>query len=226
MGKPKGKAASKKRVAKKEEKVEDEPRDSTHEESSEEDDKVVDKKRVKNGNPENTDDGKEEVKARTSGRGKGKPAQGKKATATPTPKAAAAAGKGKKREAAKPVVPSKKAKSKEPEPTSEEDDDQEYEVEKILNVRFKKGGKREFQIQWKGYGPKEATWEPEENLECQDLLDAFLAKADDLKMTEPHMLRENRKHTVPYMDSNRNQGVRSSRRFKSKARMTYHGQDE
>lgn len=49
-------------------------------------------------------------------------------------------------------------------------------------MRFAKGGKREFSIQWKGYGVKEATWEPEENLECQDLLDAFLAKSEDVRV--------------------------------------------
>lgn len=38
----------------------------------------------------------------------------------------------------------------------------------------KKNGKREFLIRWKGYSAKDDTWEPEEHLECQDLINAFL----------------------------------------------------
>jgi len=62
----------------------------------------------------------------------------------------------------------------------DEDDDEEYEVEKIVSVRFTKGGKKEFEVKWKNYN--DTTWEPEENLECADLLMEFAAKVSDLKV--------------------------------------------
>lgn len=48
-------------------------------------------------------------------------------------------------------------------------------MERIVDVR-KKTGKREFLVKWKGYGPKQNTWEPETNLNCPKLLSAFLKK--------------------------------------------------
>jgi hypothetical protein len=52
------------------------------------------------------------------------------------------------------------------------------QVEEILDQRMSKkdGEKREFKIRWKGYGPKEDTWEIEDNLHCEDLLNAFWEK--------------------------------------------------
>ena len=49
------------------------------------------------------------------------------------------------------------------------------QVEEILDHRRSKedGGKFEFKIRWKGYGPKEDTWEIEDNVHCDDLLKAF-----------------------------------------------------
>ena len=44
---------------------------------------------------------------------------------------------------------------------------EEYEVEKVINHRKRRIGKRtkiEYLIFWKGYPVHEATWEPEENL--------------------------------------------------------------
>uniref|UniRef100_A0A171AR68 Chromobox protein-like protein 1 n=1 Tax=Triatoma infestans TaxID=30076 RepID=A0A171AR68_TRIIF len=51
----------------------------------------------------------------------------------------------------------------------------QYEVECIVDAK-KKSGKREFLVKWKGYGPKQNTWEPASNLNCPKLLSAFLKK--------------------------------------------------
>jgi hypothetical protein len=40
----------------------------------------------------------------------------------------------------------------------------EFEVSQILDSRLTKKGKKHYLVSWKGYGPSEATWEPEENL--------------------------------------------------------------
>lgn len=48
-----------------------------------------------------------------------------------------------------------------------------YEVEQILNHKNKKS-KRLFLVRWKGYGPDEDTWEPEPNLCCPEILNAYL----------------------------------------------------
>ena len=51
-------------------------------------------------------------------------------------------------------------------------DEEEYEVEQILDKR-KHYGKTQYLIKWKGYPLSEASWEPEENLNCPELLEEF-----------------------------------------------------
>jgi len=63
-------------------------------------------------------------------------------------------------------------------------EEEEYTVEKILDKRTR-GGKTEYLIKWEGYPDSENTWEPDENLDCPEIISAFeeklKAKKDDKK---------------------------------------------
>nr|CAD7198880.1 unnamed protein product [Timema douglasi] len=86
------------------------------------------------------------------------------------------------------------------------------EVDKILDVHFKKSGKREFLIHWKGFQNKHNTWEPEENLSCEDLIEKFMLKVDSAKSSTPRELRTDRQHTDRFTLDMNQRGRRLSRR--------------
>ncbi len=48
-----------------------------------------------------------------------------------------------------------------------------YVVEKILNRRVLDNGQREYFLKWFGYDEQDATWEPEENVFCKDLIEQY-----------------------------------------------------
>ncbi|XP_068081276.1 chromobox protein homolog 5 isoform X1 [Anabrus simplex] len=134
--------------------------------------------------------------------------------------------RGGKTSAAEPK--SKKKKKDSEEETAEGEDEEEdeekvYEVEKVVEVHFKKNGKREFLIRWKGFSSNDDTWEPEENLSCPDLIEKFMAKVDKARNTNARELRVNPQHTDRFTLNMSMQGRRLSRRHGSKGRTTYHG---
>ena len=57
-----------------------------------------------------------------------------------------------------------------------EDPSQDYIVEKILNKRAAKNDKVEYFLKWKGFSDAWNTWEPEENLDCEELIKDFNMK--------------------------------------------------
>lgn len=71
-------------------------------------------------------------------------------------------------------MPKKNRKRKARE-VEEEQGEEVFSVEKIVSKKVV-GGKTQYLLKWKGYDSDENTWEPEENLDCQDLLEEFNRK--------------------------------------------------
>lgn len=99
-----------------------------------------------------------------------------------------------------------------------EEETKEFEVEKILEVHHKKNKAREFLIRWKGFSSADDTWEPEENLNCPDLISKFMEKVEKAKTAELRELRTNPAHTKRYTLSTHETGRRWSRRNMGKQR--------
>jgi hypothetical protein len=70
---------------------------------------------------------------------------------------------------------SKKASdaAKPPTDSKEEDEEEEYVVERILDYRVGRNGRRMYRIKWEGYETKDSTWQREDEMNCPDILARF-----------------------------------------------------
>jgi len=105
------------------------------------------------------------------------------------------------------------------------DPEKEYEVEKITSMCENKKGKQ-FRIRWKGFKSGQDTWEPEENLNCKDLIEKFLKKHKEQSQYSTKSLREDPKRTKRLVNEFNSPRARSSKRSSVKARKTYYSEDD
>lgn len=68
-----------------------------------------------------------------------------------------------------------------PESDDEDEGDERYEVARILRHKIDDVGSILFRIKWKGYGQEDNTWEPLDNLDCKEMLDAFIEMDPELR---------------------------------------------
>lgn len=101
---------------------------------------------------------------------------------------------------------------------SEFDENEDFEVEKIVDVYVHRNNKREFLIRWKGYSSKSDTWEPEEHLDCKDLIEKFMGKVDQLKNVSLKELRPVRTQTQRFTLMTQGAARRLSKRNQNQQR--------
>lgn len=114
-----------------------------------------------------------------------------------------------------------KAKGKKTKTDSDKADwseNEEFEVDRILEVHHKRDGSREFLVSWKGFPPSDNSWEPEENMTCQDLIERFMKKVEKAKVVDTKELRQKPTHTNRFTLSYNDRGRRLSKRNQGKQR--------
>lgn len=127
----------------------------------------------------------------------------------------------KKRKGAKKESKSPAKKPKTVWDNKQSEENAEYEVERILEVHHKKNGKREFLIHWKGWSSKFDSWEPENNLNCPDLIKKFMDKVSVARSSDTRNLRVAPETTNRFTLQDPTSGRRLSKRQGQRQRVRY-----
>lgn len=64
-------------------------------------------------------------------------------------------------------------------------------MEKVLAKRITEDGRTEYYLKWRGYTDADNTWEPEENLQCEDLIQEFEEEEKQRKRRKRAQNKEN-----------------------------------
>lgn len=83
---------------------------------------------------------------------------------------------------------------------------------------FKRNGSREFLVSWKGYPSSANSWEPEENMDCKEMIERFMDKVKKAQQVDVRELRTHRTHTDRFTLSTDVHGRRLSKRHQGKQR--------
>lgn len=67
-----------------------------------------------------------------------------------------------------------------------------FQVEKLVEQRTIKG-RRQFLVRWKGYGEDSDTWENEKDLNCDKLIEEFLAEEEEEESIEEKKVKIDKK---------------------------------
>ena len=72
------------------------------------------------------------------------------------------------------------------------EEEEEYEVEKVVDKRIHKG-KVEYLLKWKGYTSDDNTWETEDSLDCEELLQEYESRLEKPSIEIKKEKKEKRK---------------------------------